>query len=1271
MSAKKIVLKYWHGLKKDSPAAHIVEHVEHVARRSAGTPARVLMIARAQSNRGDDANAIETLTSGLIKFKDDVDIQYRAAFLLEKNGRLAEARELYLGLIQRPGTSGQISYRLAVTLQRLGQTSEALSWALNYSTSFPEDARGSRLAFALAAKEPLWRRLEILSNAKGELAHNAEWQADLIALAYNMRRYQVCVDRYQAVRGRVKRRTIAHVVASLMELDRVDEAWNTGADYLSQSERSADLKHPGLLMQDLGSWNFAKRLHEISYQKTPSIRIAYLVGFSSSRLFEWQDASDWFRASLPGNPDEKKVRYYLGLALERQERWTEAAGEYFRAATTFSPHNYRIYRAINCLHSAKDVEAGKAALDHLQWNTQSGDGDTVVEIFDSVVSQASLHRVLQDALTTQRVTAIEYVAGEALNAQLWGLAVEASKALVERSVVHKPENFHLLARALMGEGSPEAALEAYLSSRIHREPTIVAHATYEKSRITESAMRFGSFRRHCELDASSVLYESNHGSKLTCNVLPLVRAMTVDPRFRDWTHYVVLPNRSLLPDDLQYYPNIIVVSRESDLYVKKLATASWVINNNTFPTYYIRRDGQRYLNLWHGTPIKSMGKDIKNGNFDYRNAARNFLHVTHFALPNVHTRDQLVSRYGISGLYRGHVELTGSPRMDSTLRMPPAEVKSVREYLGLGPGDKAILYVPTWRGELGNVESSGVMDRGILDRIESAGFRALYRGHPVSSGSTDDQTPAVNMVPESVDTNVLLACVDAVVSDYSSVVFDAALSGVPVGLFAYDESDYRESRGLSVELEDLNLPVLRDFEQLDNWLSSLVFSKCISLDKEFTMYEDGCATSRVLDLIADPGPQTLDIGHRNNILLFEGHFIPNGITSAATQLNAALKEANLSVTVAVEPGAISPYVDRYDAFLKATADCEVLPRIAGSIDTAEQRWLIDRQHQGHALTPTQLACVHSAFVTEFERLYGTSEFDVAVGFEGFSLYWSNLMAAAKAERKVGYLHADMTKEAMARFPYLWKVFETYRYFDVLACVSPDVLEVNQINLKQWTDGGTFIAAENLINIKSIVTQAKAPVDQEFLAFTRRFAYKFVAVGRISIEKGSDRLIEAFLEVANANSNVGLVVVGDGPLRMQMERKVQLSGLSDRVFFTGQLDSPFGYMDTCDALVMASHYEGQGIVVLEAFALGLDVLSVDIPGPRSLLRPGSGLLVEDSVVGLTKGMQEMLNGFRPRVRFDVEAYDRMARVHAIEAITGRAVSNGYEYCAPPNRNEVNE
>jgi glycosyltransferase involved in cell wall biosynthesis len=94
------------------------------------------------------------------------------------------------------------------------------------------------------------------------------------------------------------------------------------------------------------------------------------------------------------------------------------------------------------------------------------------------------------------------------------------------------------------------------------------------------------------------------------------------------------------------------------------------------------------------------------------------------------------------------------------------------------------------------------------------------------------------------------------------------------------------------------------------------------------------------------------------------------------------------------------------------------------------------------------------------------------------------------------------------------------------------------------------------------------------------------VGRFHPQKNHDFLIDIFREIHYKNNNSILLLVGDGDLRSQIEKKINSMGLMDSVVFTGVRKDVETVFQAMDAFVFPSHYEGLGIVLVEAQAAGL-------------------------------------------------------------------------------------
>ena len=112
----------------------------------------------------------------------------------------------------------------------------------------------------------------------------------------------------------------------------------------------------------------------------------------------------------------------------------------------------------------------------------------------------------------------------------------------------------------------------------------------------------------------------------------------------------------------------------------------------------------------------------------------------------------------------------------------------------------------------------------------------------------------------------------------------------------------------------------------------------------------------------------------------------------------------------------------------------------------------------------------------------------------------------------------------------------------------------------------------------------------------------LAVGRLSMQKAFDRLLQAFAELAPVNPDWDLVILGEGELRSDLERQVQALGLTDRVCLPGRARNVNDWYARAALYVMSSRFEGFPNVLGEAMAHGCAAVSFDCDtGPRDLIR----------------------------------------------------------------------
>lgn len=174
---------------------------------------------------------------------------------------------------------------------------------------------------------------------------------------------------------------------------------------------------------------------------------------------------------------------------------------------------------------------------------------------------------------------------------------------------------------------------------------------------------------------------------------------------------------------------------------------------------------------------------------------------------------------------------------------------------------------------------------------------------------------------------------------------------------------------------------------------------------------------------------------------------------------------------------------------------------------------------------------------------------------------------------------------------------------------------------------------NVIDIEAIRARAQAPIE-------RPAATYILSVARLDEgQKDHKTLLRAYARVRGRCAGVpDLVLIGEGPDRPALEREAAALGISGFVHFVGFCSNPFPYMRHAEMLVLSSRYEGFGMVLAEAMALGTPVVSTDCPtGPRDLLDGGrAGLLVPiGDVEAMASAFERLLT--EPALRADMREH----------------------------------
>ncbi|MFF7825834.1 CDP-glycerol glycerophosphotransferase family protein [Streptomyces rochei] len=371
------------------------------------------------------------------------------------------------------------------------------------------------------------------------------------------------------------------------------------------------------------------------------------------------------------------------------------------------------------------------------------------------------------------------------------------------------------------------------------------------------------YRRHLRrpLDPGLVVYCAYWGRGYTCNPAAIhAKARELAPHLRS-VFLVEADQAHTVPKDVDH---AVIGSRR---YWEVLARATYLVNNANFAEGVVKRPGSVHLQTQHGTPLKTMGVDqstypvvaAASGSFtkllgrvdrwDYNlSANRHSTRMWERAYPGSY--EQL--EYGY-------------PRNDVYCTATAEDVARVRRALGVPEGKTAVLYAPThrdWEAGFG----AGALDLEAFCEAAGEDVVVLLRAHYFydRGGRSAPSGRVIDVTAHRSAEDVCLAA-DALVTDYSSIMFDYANLDRPIVVYADDWEVYRETRGVYFDLMAAPPgPVARTPEELarvfrdGSWAGRESTALRAAFRERFCEFDDGRAAERVVRrvLLGEP-PETL------------------------------------------------------------------------------------------------------------------------------------------------------------------------------------------------------------------------------------------------------------------------------------------------------------------------------------------------------------------------------------------------------------------------------
>lgn len=265
------------------------------------------------------------------------------------------------------------------------------------------------------------------------------------------------------------------------------------------------------------------------------------------------------------------------------------------------------------------------------------------------------------------------------------------------------------------------------------------------------------------------------------------------------------------------FPNEVRVIQLGSIryYYELLTSRVWV--DNVRKNHHIKkRKGQYYLQTWHGfVSLKKIEKDTEQSLSEkYIKDAKNDSAMADLIPCSSEARFKLIRN---SFWYDGPIAKTGCPRMD-VLYKARGKKDEIKSLLGLDKDSIYVTYAPTFRKDMGlktyNVDLEMVKTE--LETRIAKEVKIIVRLHPNFGKVNLESEFGMDVINGSVyeDGQLLFAATDVLISDYSDSLFEAALSGSIVFIYASDVKDYIDDRGFYIDYYSLPFMIAENNEQM-------------------------------------------------------------------------------------------------------------------------------------------------------------------------------------------------------------------------------------------------------------------------------------------------------------------------------------------------------------------------------------------------------------------------------------------------------------------------
>ncbi len=387
-------------------------------------------------------------------------------------------------------------------------------------------------------------------------------------------------------------------------------------------------------------------------------------------------------------------------------------------------------------------------------------------------------------------------------------------------------------------------------------------------KIYRKAVYLSCFLRY-KVQDNVILFESFMGRAYSDSQKALYKEMLKDEYFKDFTFIWAFKQ----PENYEFLKgnNTKVIGYGSRDFYKYMAIAKYWITNSRLPEYLIKKKSQKYIQCWHGTPLKRLGFDIEveGGNAlntlkeikdKYEDDAKRY---DYMLSPSAFCTEKFTSAFNLKKLNKQDVIVElGYPRNDYLFNHTKEDVDALKDSLGIPKDKKVILYAPTWRD---NQHTTGVgytydlnLDFDRLKEKLEKDYVIIFRTHYFVSNSFNFEKYKgfIFNMSNYDDVNDCYILSDIIITDYSSVFFDYANLKRPMLFYMYDLDEYQgKLRDFYFSLDELPGPIVKTQQELEDEIINIAEynkkykEKYDKFNSKFNYLDSGNCSKNVIERI--------------------------------------------------------------------------------------------------------------------------------------------------------------------------------------------------------------------------------------------------------------------------------------------------------------------------------------------------------------------------------------------------------------------------------------